>query len=139
MTYCGVKWIFLIFLVFFPRHFLVKPLTSVKNPFTQQFLGIISLIWPPWPILLRKKSNSKLNYWASTLFTYLELLLLFCFLLTKKSNELQKWHICLQPMFHHTRCSFYYTWNQFLPARDTYLPTTRHLFNLKDKSIRKSS
>ena len=57
LTYCGVKWIFLIFLVFFPRHFLVKPLTSVKNPFTQQFLGIISLIWPPWPILLRKKSN----------------------------------------------------------------------------------
>ena len=30
--------------VFFGRHFLVKPLTSVKNLLAQQFLGMISLI-----------------------------------------------------------------------------------------------
>ena len=33
LTYCGVKWIFLIFWAFFQSHFPLKPLTSVKNPF----------------------------------------------------------------------------------------------------------
>ena len=32
------------FLAFFSRHFPWKPLTSMKNPFAQQFLGIICLI-----------------------------------------------------------------------------------------------